>query len=60
MFYFCFTGKVKLNVRLINNVNGVKGRGTLELEYNGVKGTVCDDDWDDPDAKVVCKMLGYR
>ncbi|XP_065921575.1 uncharacterized protein [Magallana gigas] len=47
-------------IRLVNNVEGIEGRGTLELEYNGVKGSVCDDDWDDLDAKVVCTMLGYR
>lgn len=47
-------------IGLVNNVEGIEGRGTLELEYNGVKGSVCDDDWDDLDAKVVCTMLGYR
>lgn len=47
-------------IRLVNNVEGIEGRGTLELEYNGVRGSVCDDDWDDLDAKVVCTMLGYR
>jgi deleted-in-malignant-brain-tumors protein 1 len=58
MFILCFTETLK--IRLINNVNDNEARGTIELEYNGVKGTVCDDDWDDIDAKVVCKMLGYR
>jgi len=26
--------------------------------YNGQP--VCDDEWDDNDAKVVCKMMGYQ
>ena len=50
----------EVTIRLVNNVDESEGRGTIEIEFNGVKGSVCDDDWDDLDARVVCKMLGYR
>jgi len=44
-------------VRLVGGPSSRQGR--LQVYYNGIWGTVCDDAFTDAAARVVCSMLGY-
>ncbi|KAK3586510.1 hypothetical protein CHS0354_033530 [Potamilus streckersoni] len=48
-----------LQIRLVQNDSLHAFEGRLEIFYDGEWGTVCDDNWDDNDATVVCRMLGF-
>ena len=49
----CITG----NIRLAGG--GSMAQGRVEICYQNLWGTVCDDGWNEVDARVVCRILGY-
>ena len=45
-------------VKLVGEDGTNPTEGRVEVCFNGQWGTVCDNNWGPPDAKVVCRQLG--
>ena len=50
--------EASVQVRLHGDGRSSALRGQVQVLYEGVWGAVCDDGWDDVDARVLCRQLG--
>ena len=52
-----FSNPIRL---VVNSTTLSVHEGTIEIYYNHKWNTICDENWDFPDALVACRMLGFR
>ncbi|OQR79023.1 lysyl oxidase2-like, partial [Tropilaelaps mercedesae] len=37
-----------------------EGQGNVEIFHKGQWGSICDDEWDEAEGRVVCRQLGFK
>lgn len=52
---FCF--EIGTQVRLVDGSNPSEGR--IQIKHNNAWGTVCENKFEESEARVICRMLGY-
>ena len=57
MLSFYFSIKTAVIVQLVDGYS--EHEGNVALVISGRSYRVCDDGWDDAEARVVCRYLGY-
>ena len=57
--YNACEGPQPLQVRLMNHDTVAFSEGRVEIFHDGYWGTICDDNFRDASADVVCRQLGF-